>query len=61
MPTGMSADTANSSDVSGPDRKFCTTSSPASMREFARGRSALPTIDGTTARIAPSYTVSNAP
>ena len=53
-PRGMITDTANRAEVTGPARKFCTTSSPASIREFALGRFALPTKLGTTARIAPS-------
>ena len=60
-PSGMSADTANSSEVAGPDTKFWMTCSPASMSELPRGSSDFGRMLGTTARIAPSYTVSKIP
>ena len=34
-PSGITTATANNEDVNGPDTRFCMTSSPASIREFA--------------------------
>ena len=49
----MSTAIPNSSDVNGAATKLDSTTSPASMREFATGSSCLATRLGIIARIAP--------